>query len=62
MFNTRMLNLGYTTSDIVFFLTEVAEELRTSEVKFLKKDIYIDEALNVLNELTIKPDYHLVKN
>jgi len=30
--------------------------------KNLKKDIYIDEALNVLNELTIKPDYHLVKN
>lgn len=30
--------------------------------KNLKKDIYIEEALNVLSELKIKPDYLLVKN
>jgi len=30
--------------------------------KNLKKDIYIYEAINVLSELRIKPDYHLVKN
>lgn len=30
--------------------------------KNLKKDIYVEEAINVLSELQIKPDYHLVKN
>jgi len=30
--------------------------------KNLKKDIYVEEALNVLSELKIKPQYHLVKN
>jgi len=41
---------------------ESLAEKREAWHKNLKKDIYIDEALNVLNELTIKPDYHLVKN
>lgn len=30
--------------------------------KNLKKDIYVEEALNVLSELKIKPQYHLVRN
>jgi len=30
--------------------------------KNLKKDIYMDEALNILSELKIKPQHHLVKN
>jgi carboxyl-terminal processing protease len=30
--------------------------------KNLKKDMYVEEAINVLSELKIKPDYHLVKN
>lgn len=30
--------------------------------KNLKKDMYVEEALNVLSDLKIKPQYHLVKN
>jgi len=30
--------------------------------KNLKKDMYVEEALNVLSELKLKPQYHLVKN
>ena len=30
--------------------------------KNLKKDIYIEEAINVLSELKLKPEYILVKN
>ncbi len=30
--------------------------------KNLKKDIYMQEALNVLGELKLKPELHLVKN
>ena len=30
--------------------------------KNLKKDMYVEEALNVLSELKIKPQYLLVKN
>tara|TARA_R110001583_G_scaffold109032_3_gene257701 strand:+ start:4135 stop:6249 length:2115 start_codon:yes stop_codon:yes gene_type:complete len=30
--------------------------------KNLKKDIYVSEALNVLSDLKMKPQYHLVKN
>ena len=30
--------------------------------KNLKKDMYIEEALNVLSELKLKSNYHLVKN
>ncbi len=37
-------------------------EKREAWHKNLKKDIYIEEALNVLSELKIKPDYLLVKN
>ena len=35
---------------------------RTAWHKNLKKDIYIDEALNIVSELKIKPQHHLVKN
>ena len=35
---------------------------RTAWHKNLKKDIYMDEAINVLSELKIKPAYLLVKN
>ena len=35
---------------------------RTAWHKNLKKDIYVDEALNILNELKLKPQHHLVKN
>lgn len=37
-------------------------EKREAWHKNLKKDIYIEEALNVVSELKIKPEYHLVKN
>ncbi|WP_363288831.1 carboxy terminal-processing peptidase [Lutibacter sp.] len=37
-------------------------EKRTAWHKNLKKDLYVEEALNVLSELKIKPQYHLVKN
>jgi len=30
--------------------------------KNLKKDIYMDEALNILSELKLKPQHHIVKN
>ncbi|GGK43643.1 tail-specific protease [Lutibacter litoralis] len=35
---------------------------RSAWHKNLKKDIYVDEALNVLSELKLKPQHHLVKN
>ncbi|NLP58891.1 carboxy terminal-processing peptidase [Lutibacter sp. B1] len=37
-------------------------EKREAWHKNLKKDIYIEEALNVVSQLKIKPEYHLVKN
>jgi carboxyl-terminal processing protease len=37
-------------------------EKREAWHKNLKKDIYVEEALNVLSELKIKPQHHLVKN
>ncbi|WP_457610804.1 carboxy terminal-processing peptidase [Lutibacter sp.] len=37
-------------------------EKREAWHKNLKNDIYIEEALNVLSELKIKPEYQLVKN
>jgi len=37
-------------------------EKREAWHKNLKKDIYIEEALNVLSDLKIKPNYILVKN
>ena len=37
-------------------------EKREAWHKNLKKDIYVEEALNVLSELKIKPQYQLVKN
>lgn len=35
---------------------------RTAWHKNLKKDIYVDEALNILSELKMKQQHHLVKN
>jgi carboxyl-terminal processing protease len=37
-------------------------EKREAWHRNLKKDIYMDEAVNVLSELKIKPEYILVKN
>jgi len=41
---------------------ESLSEKRATWHKNLKKDMYIEEALNVLNELKIKPSHLLVKN
>lgn len=41
--------------------TNLADK-RTIWHENLKKDIYVEEALNVLSELKLKPQYHLVKN
>jgi len=38
------------------------EEKRETWHKNLKKDIYVAEALNVLEDLKMKPQYHFVKN
>ncbi|WP_445725553.1 carboxy terminal-processing peptidase [Flavobacterium sp.] len=58
-------NLTFTSplyeQELVSNDTSLAEK-REAWHKNLKKDIYIEEALNVLDELTIKPGYHLVKN
>jgi carboxyl-terminal processing protease len=46
-------------------LLETNKDLNDKRVawhKNLKKDIYVEEALNVLSELKIKPNYLLVKN
>ena len=40
----------------------ILKEKRTAWHKNLKKDIYIDEALNVLSQLKMKNKYELVKN
>lgn len=58
-------NLTYTSPIYEQLLLEKDENLaekRTIWHKNLKKDIYVEEALNVLSELKIKPQYHLVKN
>jgi carboxyl-terminal processing protease len=56
MFTSPLYEQELVTND-----TDLAEK-REAWHKNLKKDIYVEEALNVLNELTIKPSYHLVKN
>ncbi len=58
-------NLTYTSPLYEQPLLEKDEDLAEKrEVwhKNLKKDMYVEEALNVLSELKIKPQYHLVKN
>jgi len=47
--------------DLIANDTDLAEK-RIAWHKNLKKDLYVEEALNVLSELKIKPQYHLVKN
>ena len=58
-------NLTYTSplyeKDLMANDTDL-EEKRIAWHKNLKKDLYVEEALNVLSELKIKPQYHLVKN
>jgi carboxyl-terminal processing protease len=58
-------NLTYSSPQYEVTLTSTDESLaekREAWHKNLTKDIYIEEALNVLSELKIKPNYHLVKN
>ena len=58
-------NLTYTSPAYEISLLETVpglKEKRAAWHKNLTKDIYVDEALNVLSELKIKPEYLLVKN
>lgn len=60
------------SSDLTFISPNYEQTIITSDEdlaikrdawhKNLKKDIYVDEALNILSELKIKPSYLLVKN
>lgn len=58
-------NLTYTSpfyeQELIKSDVDLAEK-RVAWHKNLKKDIYIEEAINVLSELKLKPEYHLVKN
>jgi len=58
-------SLTYTSPLYEEALTKEDESLaekRKAWHKNLNKDIYVEEALNVLSELKIKPNYHLVKS
>ncbi|WP_372794552.1 carboxy terminal-processing peptidase, partial [Lutibacter sp.] len=58
-------NLTYTSPLYEQPLLEDDKDLADKRIawhKNLKKDMYVEEALNVLSELKIKPQYHLVKN
>ncbi len=58
-------DLTYTSPLYEQDLLKKDEDLATKRSiwhKNLKKDIYVEEALNVLSELKIKPQYHLVRN
>ena len=58
-------NLTYTSPSYELNLLETVPGLKDKREawhKNLTKDIYVDEALNVLSELKIKPEYLLVKN
>jgi carboxyl-terminal processing protease len=57
--------LAYTSPLYELPLLENNKDLkdkRTTWHKNLKKDIYMQEAINVLDELKLKPELHLVKN
>jgi carboxyl-terminal processing protease len=58
-------NLTYASplyeQDLVKSDVDLADK-RTAWHASLKKDIYVEEAINVLSELKLKPAYHLVKN
>lgn len=58
-------NLSYNSPSYEIDLLETVpglKEKREAWHKILTKDIYVNEALNVLSELKIKPGYLLVKN
>ncbi|PKP14031.1 MAG: tail-specific protease [Bacteroidetes bacterium HGW-Bacteroidetes-3] len=58
-------NLTYTSPFYEKPLLEADEDLAEKREAWhtnLKKDIYVEEALNVLSELKLKPQYQLVKN
>jgi carboxyl-terminal processing protease len=58
-------NLTYTSplyEQELIKLDKDLEEKRIAWHNSLKKDIYVEEALNVLSELKLKPNYQVVKN
>ena len=58
-------NLTYTSPFYEKPLLEADKDLAEKREAWhtnLKKDIYVNEALNVLSELKLKPQYELVKN
>jgi carboxyl-terminal processing protease len=58
-------NLTYTSPLYEQKLIENDKDLAEKRIawhKNLQKDLYVEEALNVLSELKMKPQYHLVKN
>lgn len=58
-------NLTFTSPNYELSILEADKDLevkRETWHKNLKKDIYVAEALNVLENLKMKPQYHLVKN
>jgi carboxyl-terminal processing protease len=55
-FNSPLYELPKLKADISL------SEKREAWHKNLKKDIYVAEALNVLGDLKMKPQYHLVRN
>ena len=63
--NNYTTNLTYTSPSYEEALisndVDLAEK-REAWHKSLQKDLYVEEALNVLSELKLKPTYHLVKN
>ncbi|WP_372745772.1 carboxy terminal-processing peptidase [Lutibacter sp.] len=58
-------NLTYTSplyeQNLIKSDSDLADK-RMAWHKNLQKDIYVEEAVNVLSELKLKPEYHLVKN
>ncbi len=61
-YTTNLTYLSPLYEQILLKEDPVLAEKRTAWHKKLKKDIYVEEALTVLSELKIKPQYHLVKN
>ena len=55
-FNSPLYEVSKINEDVSF------AEKREAWHKNLKKDIYVAEALDVLSELKMKPQYHIVKN
>ncbi|REE80574.1 carboxyl-terminal processing protease [Lutibacter oceani] len=58
-------NLTFTSPNYELSILEADKDLEVKRETWhtnLKKDIYVAEALNVLENLKMKPQYHLVKN